>query len=1129
MNCSFPENFLAGRAGLFRERLLLERAFAGTTSILSPVRSLQANHSRRTTGELLLKHALLTLILLPGWAFGQSGQPPSEAQKEFFENNIRPVLAQNCETCHNDAKMGGLRLLSREDLLAGGASGAAVIPGDAEKSLLIVKIREVDAAKRMPKGGVRLTDSDIVNLVKWVRDGAYWPVQARASEASSKFFEENIRPVIAFQCFTCHTELKAGGLQLDTRAGMLKGGVSGPALVPGDPDKSLLITAIRRTNPKLMMPKDGSALSPAQVSDLENWVREGAVWPDEANEKKFSMTDAQRKLWSIQKLSKPELPKVKEAGLVSNDIDRFVVAKLEAEGLKQAPLTNRRALLRRATYDLTGLPPTYEEVKAFESDRSPNAFEKVIDRLQASSHYGEKWARHWEDVVRFGEDDYSANSFDNRAERYKFAYTYRDWLIKAFNGDMPYDMFVRTQLAADQMDEKVREKNLPALGMNGLGVWHMMAMAPQIERADDWADRVDATTKTFLGLTVACARCHDHKYDAIPTKDFYSLAGVFASSPYRAYPLVSKSDVDAYDKKKKEIDEKEKALKEFTQRATELESSLLFLQTESYMVAAWRVGSENGTTVESIANQYKLDSELLGRWVVFLKKPPVNYGYLKPWQEMVAHHGTLDDAKRLAHDFYLTADGIIREKQKIKEDNERMLAKTTDPNAKELFDPLPNDEKRKLSIYLLDLKGIGQEKGQLYTDMFESDLSDPNKVSEGAEDIGFGFFKAPGLLKFKDYSLEKRMPADWTAQLARMKEDIETSKKELGDHYPFAYGLGEAEKPVDLRVFVRGNPDVFGEEAPRGFLSMFSDGKPKPFSNGSGRLELADETLKQPIAARVIVNRVWAWMMGAGIVLTPNNFGIAGAPPSNPELLDYLATRFQADGLSVKRLEKLIMMSRTYQLSTESSEANVAKDAGNRFFWKANTRRLDAEAVWDYLLTASGKIDLSKIGGPSQELADGMTRRGVYGVSSRMFPNTFQLTWDFMTPNISIEGRYSTTIPQQRLFFLNSSMVHNQAQALSERVASESTEEAQVKKAFEIVYQRAPSVEELNASLEFLHRPEAPAAASIPSSVLAKPAPGSKSEDSQTREKKDAEAPKDSLLKSFCWALLSSNEFLFIN
>jgi hypothetical protein len=767
----------------------------------------------------------------------------------------------------------------------------------------------------------------------------------------------------------------------------------------------------------------------------------------------------------------------------------------------------------------------------------------VIDRLQASPRYGEKWARHWMDVVRYGEDDYNVSGKD-RTERYKFAYTYRDWLIKSFNEDMPYDIFVRSQLAGDMVDEKLRDKTVPGLGMNGLGVWHMTNMAPQIERADDWADKVDVTTKAFLGLTVACARCHDHKYDGIPTKDFYRLAGVFASSPYKAYPLVEKSAAEAYDKKQKELDEKEKALKELIQKATELESSLLFMQTESYMVGAWRVGADKKATVESVANQYKLDSELLERWVCFLKKPPLNYSYLKNWQALVERGGTLEEAKQLAHEFYQLADSIDKEKAKIKQDNETLLAKITDPNAKEMFDPLPNDKKRTIKSFLLDLKGIPQEKGQLWTDLFDFELPDPSKVGDGADAFSFGKGRPPGLLKFTDYALEKRLPADWSAQLARMKEENEAFKKELGEHYPFVYGLGEGDQPVDLRVYVRGNPDVFGEEAPRAFLSLLSDGAAKPFSKGSGRLELADEILKQPLAARVIVNRVWAWLMGSGIVLTENNFGLAGTTPSNPELLDYLASKFRAEGMSIKKLQKEIMMSRTYQLSTETTEANAAKDGDNKFYWRANTRRLDAEGVWDYLLTASGKLDLAQLGGPSQELADGMTRRGVYGVSSRMFPNTFQLTFDFLTPTISVERRYTTTIPQQGLFFLNSPMVHNQAEALAERIGSDGTEESRVTKAFQIVLQRPPSAEELTASIEFMHRPDllraqeklkADAAAAQPTlknvanvsnTTMEKPEGASpESPDKKTAVK----IPRSSPMKSLSWALLSSTEFLYIN
>ncbi len=1052
-------------------------------------------------------------IVVPAALFAQTPQTSAEAKKEFFENNIRPVLVQNCATCHNDAKAGGLRLMSREDLLKGGASGPAVVPGDADKSALISRIRQTDAAKRMPLGGAALKDAEISNFVRWVQDGAYWP-EVEVSAAANKFFEDKIRPVIAFQCFNCHTTSQMGGLRLDSREGLLKGGKSGPAIVPGDPEKSLLITAVRRTNPALMMPKNGTSIPQDQIADLIKWVKDGAVWP-EAQVSKYSMTPAQRDLWSIQSLRKTEPPKAKDTAWSQNGIDRFVAAKLEAEGLKPAPLANRRALLRRATYDLTGLPPTYAEVSAFEADKSPNAWEKVIDRLQASPRYGEKWARHWMDVVRYAEDDYNVSGKD-RTEQYKFAYTYRDWLIKSFNQDMPYDMFVRAQIAGDLMDEKVRDKAIPGLGMNGLGVWHMTNMAPQIERADDWADKVDVTTKAFLGLTVACARCHDHKYDGIPTKDFYRLAGVFASSPYKAYPLVDKPVAEAYEKKKKELDEKEKALKDVIEKATELESSLLLMQTESYMVAAWRVGSEKNAAVESIANQYKLDSELLERWVRFLKKAPLNYSYLKNWQAMVERGGTLEEAKQLAHEFYQLADGIDKEKAKIKQENETLLAKITDPNAKELFDPLPNDKKRTIKSFLLDLKGIPQEKGQLWTDLFDFELPDPSKIGDGADAFSFGKGRPPGLLKFTDYALEKRLPADWSTQIGRMKEDIEAFKKAMGEHYPFVYGLGELDQPVDLKVFVRGNPDVFGEDAPRAFLSMLSDGAAKPFSKGSGRLELADDILKQPIADRVIVNRVWAWLMGSGIVLTENNFGLAGTPPSNPELLDYLAMQFRDEGMSIKKLQKEIMTSRTYQLSAETIEADAVKDPDNRFYWKSNTRRLDAEGVWDYLLTASGKLDLTQLGGPSQELADGMTRRGVYGVSSRMFPNTFQLTFDFLTPTISVERRFATTIPQQRLFFLNSPMVHSQAEALAERIGAEASEEGRVNKAFEIVYQRPPSAEELKASIEFMHSPELVRAAS------AQP-------EYKNVAMEKPKTPKESPLKSLCWALLSSTEFLYIN
>jgi hypothetical protein len=313
----------------------------------------------------------------------------------------------------------------------------------------------------------------------------------------------------------------------------------------------------------------------------------------------------------------------------------------------------------------------------------------------------------------------------------------------------------------------------------------------------------------------------------------------------------------------------------------------------------------------------------------------------------------------------------------------------------------------------------------------------------------------------------------------------------MPQQYAFVYGLEDNKQPSDLKVFVRGNPYNFGEDAPRAFPSIFTQGVPKQFENGSGRLELAERIAKEPITARVIANRIWRWHMGRGVVDTPNNFGMAGERPTNPELLEYLAWKFVSDGMSWKKLHKEIVMSRTYQLSSATVDADVAKDADNRLFWHANRRRLEAEDIWDSLLTTSGRLDLSKIGGASEELGEKMVRRAAYAKVSRMYPNDFQMTFDFPTPTISAERRYTTNVPQQRLFFLNNDFVQTQAESLAERIKSAGTEEAQVKKAYEIAYQRMPMAQEVTAAIEFIG--------------------------------------ETGSLKPFCWALLSSNEFLFID
>ncbi|HEX5070980.1 MAG TPA: DUF1549 domain-containing protein, partial [Vicinamibacterales bacterium] len=353
---------------------------------------------------------------------------------------------------------------------------------------------------------------------------------AMDAAATPEFFEANVRPVLVNSCYECHTDNAEANLRLDSREAMLTGGDGGPAIVPGDPDKSLLILAIKRLPGAPKMPNGRAKLKDDEIAAIEQWIKAGAPWPaasaKPASPAGMVVTDEHRAYWAFQPLHATKPPAVTGASWARNDIDRFILARLEKEGLKPTPAADKLTLLRRASLDLTGLPPTPEEVDAFMADKSPNAFAKVVDRLLASPRYGETWGRLWLDVARYSEDDYRSLG----PASYFNAYLYRDWVIGAFNDDMPYDRFVRAQLAADLGDEATRVRNLPALGFLGLGPWFYDNGSVEITRADERHDRVDAVSRGFLGLTVACARCHDHKYDPIPTEDYYALAGIFRST-----------------------------------------------------------------------------------------------------------------------------------------------------------------------------------------------------------------------------------------------------------------------------------------------------------------------------------------------------------------------------------------------------------------------------------------------------------------------------------------------------------------------------------------------------------------------------------------------------------------------
>jgi hypothetical protein len=893
---------------------------------------------------------------------------------------------------------------------------------------------------------------------------------AQTGPATPDFFETKVRPILVTNCYACHTNSQLGGLRLDSRAALLKGGQSGPAVVPGDADKSLLVQAIRQTG-ELKMPK-GSKLKKDDIDALSEWVKSGAMWPEAApvaaaKSGGYVIRPEQRAFWSFQPIRDPAVPAIKDVAWAKTDIDRFILARLEKEGMTPAKPADRRTLVRRVTLDLTGLPPTPEEINAFQKDPAPDAFAKVVDRLLASPQYGERWGRMWLDIARYGEDDYrSLDPMRRGYNPYPCAYLYRDWVIKAFNDDLPYDRFVTAQLAADSLDEKVRAKMMPALGFLGLGPWFYDNGAVEITHADERHDRVDVVSRGFLGLTVACARCHDHKYDPIPTKDYYAMAGVFNNAVYHEYPLVPKGVAEEYKTQEKQIENKEKLLGEFQRTESEQLAQSLALQAAKYMQAAWKVTGEPKEEAFWVVQEQKLDYELFDRWLKFLAKPPKFYPYLSKWQEMIKRGGTTEEAKRLADEFQAALLDVMFEHKELKDENEIIEAKALPTTKKKKKANLPNEFVTNDDFCPgcgLELKALPVEKVNLWTDVFEHDLQEGFDAAQVFEHI------KPGLLNFDGWGLERQLSAERRGYIEALRADIEARKKAMPTHYAYVHGVQDAEKPVNLKVSLRGNPFNLGEEVPRGFLSVLSPDAPQAFTKGSGRLELADAIVKQPITTRVIVNRVWKGHFGTGLVDSPSNFGMTGERPTNPELLEYLAHYFTANGLSIKKLHRQILLSSVYQLSDGYSKENFDRDSANRLYWRANRRRMDSEQVRDSLLFVSGALE-SKMYGPSSPLTPGYNRRTVYGKVSRYRLDEYLQLFDFPSPSMSSEKRFATNVPLQRLFFMNSDFMQQQAELLARRVAAEADTAARIRKAYSLVLGRAPTDAEMSAGVEYLKR-----------------------------------------------------------
>ncbi|WP_437188125.1 DUF1553 domain-containing protein [Planctomicrobium sp. SH668] len=742
-----------------------------------------------------------------------------------------------------------------------------------------------------------------------------------------RLFETKIRPALIEHCYECHSaEAKSlyAGLRLDSRTGLLQGGDSGPAIVPGQPGESLILSTLRYDGSSYEMPPKGK-LPDDVIEHFEKWIQLGAPDPrtDEPPQirKPATLSEAKEALWSLQVPVAKPAPDVGETDWPRVKLDWFILQKLQDAGLDPSEVADKRTLIRRVYFDLTGLSPTFSEVEEFVNDQDADAYHRLVERLLASPHYGERWGRHWLDVVRYAEDNVNMGPHNGP---YANAYRYRDWVIAAVNADLPYDDFIRFQLAADFQPDATPE-DLAALGMLGLSPQYHKELLLSVDaldsiHADEWEDRIDVVTRGLMGLTVACARCHDHKYDPVTTKDYYALAGVFASLQQTTRPMISADLVAASQPARDEVE---------------------------------RLRSEIKTLDEKIAG---------------LKSQAITAEFTESMRD------------------------------------EQVAASTT----------AIAEHQREI------------ERIQTTTPHFDFPVVDAIKEVQ-----------------------------------VRFEPESESQQK-------FVF---YEKSPRDLPVFIRGSVTAKGEIVPRRFLEVLTDGEIRHFQQGSGRYELAEEIVsaKNPLTARVFVNRVWQRYFGTGIVETPSNFGAMGALPSHPELLDTLAADFMENGWSLKWLHRQIVHSATYRQSSKaSSEIGELKDPANRLKWRFERRRHDAETLHDALLQASESLNL-KAGGPSGNIDDPtFDRRSVYAKVSRDRPSLYLQIYDFPDPTIHAEQRSLTTSPLQQLYLLNSPFVSGQAERIANQITHDSVED-QITELHRRVFGRDPSEAELKSGVQFLN------------------------------------------------------------